>query len=53
PEVDPDNLEALDEIWEESEVRFGPDPGAGCPQARDLLARIDEPVRQASGATTQ
>lgn len=53
PEVDPDNLDALDEIWEESEVRFGPDPGAGCPQARDILARIDEPVRQASGATTQ
>ena len=53
PEVDPDNLEALDEIWEESEVRFGPDPGAGCPQARDILARIDEPARQASGAATQ
>ena len=53
PEVDPDNLDALDEIWEESEVRFGPDPGAGCPQARDILARIDEPGRQASGAATQ
>ena len=53
PEIDPDNLEALDEIWEESEVRFGPDPGAGCPQARDILTRIDEPTRQASGATTQ
>ena len=52
PEIDPDNLEALDEIWEESEVRFGPDPGSGCPQARDILARIDEPVRPASGATT-
>ena len=53
PEIDPDNLEALDEVWEESEVRFGPDPGAGCPQARDILARIDEPVRKPSGATTQ
>ncbi|MYG28112.1 MAG: nitrate reductase molybdenum cofactor assembly chaperone, partial [Boseongicola sp. SB0677_bin_26] len=53
PEIDPDNLEALDEIWEESEVRFGPDPEAGCPQARDILARIDEPARKASGATTQ
>ncbi len=53
PEVDPDNLEALDEVWEESEVRFGPDPSAGCPQARDMLARIDEPVRRASSATTQ
>lgn len=53
PEIDPDNLEALDEIWEESEVRFGPDPEAGCPQARDILARIDEPARKASGVTTQ
>ena len=53
PEVDPDNLKALDEIWEESEVRFGPDPGTGCPQARDILARIDEPLRPAPGAVTQ
>lgn len=44
PEVDPNDLEALDEVWEESEVRFGPDPNAGCPQARDMLARMDEPV---------
>lgn len=41
PETDPDDLEALDEAWEESEVRFGPDPDAGCPQARDMLARMD------------
>jgi nitrate reductase delta subunit len=47
PEVDPDDLEALDEVWEESEVRFGPDPNAGCPQVRDMLARMDEPVRPA------
>ncbi|SMR70878.1 respiratory nitrate reductase chaperone NarJ [Aliiroseovarius halocynthiae] len=43
PEDDPNDLEALDEIWEESEVRFGPDPNAGCPQVRDMLARMDEP----------
>ncbi|MCK0142283.1 nitrate reductase molybdenum cofactor assembly chaperone [Aliiroseovarius sp. F20344] len=43
PEVDPNDLEALDEIWEESEVRFGPDPNAGCPQVRDMLSRMDEP----------
>ena len=41
---DPDDLEALDEIWEESEVRFGPDPNAGCPQVRDMLARMDPPT---------
>ncbi|WP_299779437.1 nitrate reductase molybdenum cofactor assembly chaperone [uncultured Roseobacter sp.] len=41
PDDDPTDLEALDEVWEESEVRFGPDPNAGCPQVRDMLARID------------
>ena len=44
PEVDPNDLEALDEVWEESEVLFGPDPNAGCPQVRDMLSRMDEPV---------
>ncbi len=41
PEVAPNDLEALDEVWEESEVRFGPDPNAGCPVTRDMLARMD------------
>lgn len=41
PEVDPDDLDALDAAWEESEVRFGPDPGAGCPASREMLARMD------------
>jgi len=47
PEVDPEDLEALDEIWEESEVRFGPDPNAGCQQqqARDVIVRMDIPVK--------
>jgi len=44
PEDDPDDLEALDEVWEESEVTFGPDPNAGCPQVRDILSRIDQPA---------
>ena len=44
PEDNPEDLEALDAVWEESEVRFGPDPNAGCPQVRDMLARMDEPV---------
>lgn len=44
PEVDPDDLEALDQIWEESEVIFGPDPNAGCPQVRDMLANMDTPI---------
>ncbi|WP_420859792.1 nitrate reductase molybdenum cofactor assembly chaperone [Marivivens marinus] len=44
PEVDPNDLEALDAVWEESEVRFGPDPNAGCPQVRDMLTRMDQPI---------
>ncbi len=43
PEDDPTDLEALDEVWEESEVLFGPDPNAGCPQVRDMLGRMDPP----------
>ncbi|WP_299671969.1 hypothetical protein [uncultured Roseobacter sp.] len=44
PDVDPNDLVALDKVWEETEVRFGPDPDAGCPQVRDMLARMDEPI---------
>ena len=44
PEVDPDDLEALDAVWEESEVRFGPNPNAGCPASRDMLARMAAPL---------
>ena len=43
PEVDPDDLDALDRVWEDSEVRFGPDPNAGCPASRDMLARMEAP----------
>lgn len=50
PEIAPDDLKALDEVWEESEVRFGPDPNAGCPQVRDLLARMDQPINPAPHA---
>jgi nitrate reductase delta subunit len=38
---DPTDLAALDAVWEESAVTFGPDPNAGCPATRDLLARMD------------
>lgn len=47
PEEDPDDLEALDQVWEETQVTFGPDPNAGCPQVRDALARMDQPVNPA------
>lgn len=44
PEDDPTDLAALDEVWEETQVTFGPDPNAGCPQVRDMLSRIDTPI---------
>jgi nitrate reductase delta subunit len=50
PEVDPTDLEALDEVWEESEVLFGPDPNAGCPQVRDMLSRMDTPTHPAAAS---
>ena len=44
PDDDPDNLEALDAVWEEAMVTFGPDPNAGCPAGRDILARMASPA---------
>jgi nitrate reductase delta subunit len=43
PDDDPTDLSALDAVWEETEVTFGPDPNAGCPQVRDMLALMDTP----------
>lgn len=45
---DPADLEALDAVWEETAVTFGPDPSAGCPATRDMLARMDRPQPQAA-----
>lgn len=42
-EDDPTDLAALDAVWEEAQVTFGPDPNAGCPVSRDILARMDLP----------
>lgn len=53
PETDPDDLAALDAAWEESEVTFGPDPNAGCPASRDMLARMDLPVTPAARAAAE
>lgn len=44
PDDDPTDLEALDAVWEETEVTFGPDPNAGCPKVRDMLAGMDIPA---------
>lgn len=52
-EVDPDDLEALDEVWEETEVRFGADPNASCPQARDMLARMADTGNRAANVAAE
>lgn len=40
PDDDPEDLDALDAVWEAAAVTFGPDPNAGCPAGRNLLARM-------------
>ena len=47
-EDDPEDLVALDAVWEEAQVTFAPDPNAGCPVSRDLLARMDASLRPAN-----
>jgi nitrate reductase delta subunit len=44
---DPTDLAALDETYAEAQVMFGPDPSAGCPVSRDILARMDLPAHPA------
>lgn len=53
PDDDPTDLKALDAVWEETEVTFGPDPNAGCPQVRDMLAMMDTPSLAAAATPTQ
>ncbi|HMO08942.1 MAG TPA: nitrate reductase molybdenum cofactor assembly chaperone [Paracoccaceae bacterium] len=48
---DPTDLAALDATYAEAQVMFGPDPDAGCPISRDILARMDMPVRPVAPAT--
>jgi nitrate reductase delta subunit len=45
-EDDPADLAALDAAWAEAAVTFGPDPNAGCPASRDMLARMGQPAAQ-------
>ena len=47
PDDDPNDLEALDAVWDEAQVTFGPDPDAGCPAGRDMLNKMAVPVNAA------
>lgn len=44
---DPEDLESLDAVYEEAQVTFAPDPNAGCPISRDILARMETPLSPA------
>ena len=44
----PEDLDALDAVWNEAMVTFGPDPNAGCPISRDILAKMDIPTHAAA-----
>ena len=48
---DPEDLEALDAVYEEAQVTFAPDPNAGCPISRDILAKMDIPMTPAPAGT--
>ncbi len=48
---DPEDLEALDAVYEEAQVTFAPDPNAGCPVSRDILARMDIPKNPAAAGS--
>ena len=55
PEDDPDDLEALDKIWEEEAVTFGPgsDLSESCPKAEDMVRRMAPeaaPTRPTTGS---
>ena len=50
---DPEDLAALDAVWEEAQVTFGPDPDAGCPISRDILAKMDMPLSPARAPHAQ
>ncbi len=50
PEDDPEDLAALDAVWEETQVALGPNPDAGCPAGRDILARMAAPLSPPAAA---
>ena len=51
PDDNPEDLAALDAVWEEAQVTFAPDPNAGCPISRDILAKIDVSLSPARAGT--
>ena len=53
PDDNPEDLKALDEVWEEAQVTFAPDPNAGCPISRDILTRMDAPLTPARAGTAR
>jgi len=50
PDIDPDDLEALDAAWQEEEVRFGPGAAADSCGRDGLAARLRQSRRPAPGS---
>lgn len=45
PDDNPDDLDALDEIWEAEQVTFGPgSPEDGCPKVSDMIANLQAEI---------
>ncbi|MDE3027682.1 MAG: nitrate reductase molybdenum cofactor assembly chaperone, partial [Paracoccaceae bacterium] len=53
PDDNPEDLAALDAVWEEAQVTFAPDPNAGCPISRDILNKMDVPLSPARAGAAQ
>lgn len=52
PDIDPQDFGALDAVWEEEEVRFGPGAAAGECGVDSLAARLRQARRPAPGLAT-
>ena len=53
PDAGPDDLEALDREWEDAAVRFGPEPGSGCPKAAGMIDRMRHDPGPAAGRSVR
>ncbi|MBL28240.1 MAG: nitrate reductase molybdenum cofactor assembly chaperone [Rhodospirillaceae bacterium] len=53
PDDDPTDLEALDRVWEEEPVTFGPGTGGGCGRAQDMLRRMNTGNPPASAGSSR
>jgi len=53
PDDDPRDLKALDKVWEEEPVTFGPGTGGGCGRAQEMLRRMNTGNPPASAGSSR